>query len=129
MSQQQVVIIDTGCANIASVKFAIERLGYPVTVSKDPEIVLSADKLLLLGVGTAAEAMKNLEQRNLIQLIKQITQPILGICLGMQLLGRYSLEQVKDEKEQQVPCLDICSAPVIKLDSKDFLSLIWGGIP
>lgn len=78
MSQQQVVIIDTGCANIASVKFAIERLGYPVTVSKDPEIVLSADKLLLPGVGTAAEAMKNLEQRNLIQLIKQITQPILG---------------------------------------------------
>ncbi|HIF9333172.1 TPA: imidazole glycerol phosphate synthase subunit HisH [Photobacterium damselae] len=120
MSQLQVVIIDTGCANIASVKFAIERLGYPVTVSKDPEIVLSADKLLLPGVGTAAEAMKNLEQRNLIQLIKQITQPILGICLGMQLLGRYSLEQVKDEKEQQVPCLDICSAPVIKLDSQGF---------
>lgn len=52
------VIIDTGCANVSSVRFAIERLGYAVTISKDPAVVLAADKLFLPGVGTASEAMK-----------------------------------------------------------------------
>ncbi len=61
MTEQKVVIIDTGCANVSSVKFAIERLGYDVTISKDPQVVLSADKLFLPGVGTASEAMKTLK--------------------------------------------------------------------
>ncbi|EKF6474900.1 imidazole glycerol phosphate synthase subunit HisH, partial [Vibrio parahaemolyticus] len=56
MTEQKVVIIDTGCANVSSVKFAIQRLGYGVTISKDPQVVLSADKLFLPGVGTASEA-------------------------------------------------------------------------
>ena len=79
-----IVIIDTGCANLSSVKFAIERLGYNVTVSADPVILQQADKLFLPGVGTASEAMKNLIDRDLIEPIKSLTQPVLGICLGHQ---------------------------------------------
>ncbi|WP_434355857.1 imidazole glycerol phosphate synthase subunit HisH [Parasalinivibrio latis] len=95
-----IVIIDTGCANVSSLRFAVERLGYPVTVSRDPDVVLAADKLFLPGVGTATEAMKNLRERDLIDLVKKIDKPVLGICLGMQLLGQDSAEG-----KDLVPCL------------------------
>ncbi len=88
----KVVILDTGCANLASVKYAVERLGVKPTVSLDPDIVLNSDKLFLPGVGTASAAMQKLKERNLIALIKACTQPVLGICLGMQLLARHSAE-------------------------------------
>lgn len=87
-----IVIIDTGCANLSSVKFAVERLGYPVTVSREPSVLRSASKLFLPGVGTAGEAMQNLTDRELIELIKNLHQPVLGICLGMQLLAEFSTE-------------------------------------
>ncbi|WP_017220011.1 imidazole glycerol phosphate synthase subunit HisH [Moritella dasanensis] len=87
-----VVIIDTGCANLSSVRFAIERLGYSVAVSRDADVLRNADKLFLPGVGTAQEAMKNLADRELIDLVKSLTQPVLGICLGMQLLAEFSAE-------------------------------------
>ncbi|WON78139.1 imidazole glycerol phosphate synthase subunit HisH [Serratia sp. UGAL515B_01] len=87
-----VVILDTGCANLASVTYAVQRLGYRPEVSRAPEIVLRADKLFLPGVGTAQAAMAQLEQRELIDLIKACTQPVLGICLGMQLLAESSEE-------------------------------------
>ncbi|KNC91489.1 imidazole glycerol phosphate synthase subunit HisH [Trabulsiella odontotermitis] len=75
-----------------SVKSAISRHGYEPVVSRVPEIVLRADKLFLPGVGTAQAAMDQLRERELIELIKACTQPVLGICLGMQLLGRRSEE-------------------------------------
>ncbi|WP_276725430.1 imidazole glycerol phosphate synthase subunit HisH [Pantoea septica] len=87
-----VVILDTGCANLSSVKWAVERLGYTPDVSRDPDVVLRADKLFLPGVGTARAAMSQLEERDLVDLIKACTQPVLGICLGMQLLGSSSEE-------------------------------------
>ncbi len=87
-----VVILDTGCANLNSVKSAIMRHGYDPLVSRDPDVVLHASKLFLPGVGTAQSAMVQIHQRELVDLIKACTQPVLGICLGMQLLGRRSEE-------------------------------------
>ncbi len=118
MVEQKVVIIDTGCANVSSVKFAIQRLGYEVVISREPEIVLGADKLFLPGVGTATEAMRNLEQRGLIELVKQIKKPVLGICLGMQLLGKFSEEKAHMSTEQ-VPCLGLCDAEVRLMETGD----------
>lgn len=118
MKQQKVVIIDTGCANVSSVKFAIERLGCDVLVSKDPQVVLAADKLFLPGVGTASEAMKNLEERNLIELVQQVQKPLLGICLGMQLLGTFSQEKGQ-KADEQVECLGLCNGEVKRMQTGD----------
>ncbi|MGO2499017.1 imidazole glycerol phosphate synthase subunit HisH [Vibrio litoralis] len=115
---QKVVIIDTGCANVSSVRFAIERLGYAVTISKDPAVVLAADKLFLPGVGTASEAMKNLEERDLISLVKKVEKPLLGICLGMQLLGKLSEEKGQQGKSE-VNCLGLCDGEVRLMDTGD----------
>jgi len=86
------VIIDTGCANISSLKFALERLTGSVIVSDKPETILSADRVFLPGVGTANYAMGILEQKGLSQVIQKLTQPVLGICLGMQMLTTSSSE-------------------------------------
>ena len=86
------VIIDTGCANLSSVKFAFDRLGIQAEISRDLNKIQSADKLLLPGVGTAQAAMKILRDRNLIKTIQNATQPMLGICLGMQLMTEFSAE-------------------------------------
>ena len=113
---QNIVIVDTGCANISSVRIAIERLGYTVQISRDADVILSADKVFLPGVGTAAAAMQNLEQRDLIPLIKRINKPVLGICLGMQLLGLKSFEggvTVGDGLD----CLGLCNSTVEKMQT------------
>ncbi len=115
---QKVVIIDTGCANVSSVKFAIERLGCNVEISKDPKVVLAADKLFLPGVGTASEAMKNLAERDLIELVKQVEKPLLGICLGMQLLGKLSQEKGQAANEK-VACLGLCDGEVRLMETGD----------
>ncbi|WP_044470174.1 imidazole glycerol phosphate synthase subunit HisH [Mannheimia massilioguelmaensis] len=86
------IIIDTGCANLSSVKFAFDRLGIRSEISRDLGKIQSADKLLLPGVGTAIAAMKNLQDRQLIETIQNATQPMLGICLGMQLMTEFSTE-------------------------------------
>lgn len=88
----KLTIIDTGCANLSSVKFAFDRLGIQAEISRDLAKIKSADKLLLPGVGTAIAAMKNLQDRQLIETIQNATQPMLGICLGMQLMTEFSTE-------------------------------------
>lgn len=107
-----VVILDTGCANLSSVKYAVQRLGYEPAVSRDPELVLRADKLFLPGVGTARAAMDQLEERELIGLIKACTQPVLGICLGMQLLGSGS------DESGGIKTLGIIDTPVLRMQDR-----------
>ncbi|TCP97786.1 glutamine amidotransferase [Cricetibacter osteomyelitidis] len=87
-----ITIINTGCANLSSVKFAFDRLNIQAEISRDLDKIKSADKLLLPGVGTAAAAMQILQDRRLIDTIRNATQPMLGICLGMQLMTAFSTE-------------------------------------
>jgi len=87
-----IAIIDSGGANIASVQFALERLGAESVLTKDVKIIQSADKVLLPGVGAAPIAMQNLAEYELIDCIRSLTQPVMGICLGMQLLFAVSPE-------------------------------------
>ena len=94
------VIIASGGANIASLQFALERLGANSRVSADPEQIRNASHVILPGVGAAADAMARLRQRNLDTLLPSLKQPVLGICLGMQLLFDAS-------EEGQANCLGI----------------------
>ncbi|MDB4051597.1 imidazole glycerol phosphate synthase subunit HisH [Planktomarina sp.] len=88
------VIVNSGCANIASVKFAFERLGANVNVSSDLQEISKADRVILPGVGTFDFAMSGLIKNQLINAIKSLSQPVLGICLGMQLYFEGSAEGV-----------------------------------
>lgn len=103
------VIIDTGCANITSVRCAMERLDIEVVVSRDQDVIKSASHIILPGVGTAGAAMAKLEQFELIELIQGLSQPVLGICLGMQLLS-------KSSEERDVDCLGLIDASVAPLE-------------
>jgi len=88
------VIVNSGCANIASVKFAFERLGASVYVSSDIQEISKADRVILPGVGTFDFAMSGLVNNQLVNAIKSLNQPVLGICLGMQLYFDGSAEGV-----------------------------------
>ena len=88
----QVAIIDSGGANIASLRFALERLGADATLSTDPAVLRAAPRVILPGVGAAAGAMRRLEALRLPEVIRDLRQPVLGICLGMQLLFEASDE-------------------------------------
>ncbi len=88
----KVAIIKYNAGNIQSVLFALQRLNITAVVTDEPEMIKAADKVIFPGVGEAGSAMNYLKQRNLDQLIKSLTQPVLGICLGMQLLCKHSEE-------------------------------------
>ena len=81
-----VAIIDYDAGNVRSLQFALERLGVNSVLTADPEVIKAAEKVIFPGQGAAASAMKKLQQTGLDQLIPQLEQPVLGICLGMQLL-------------------------------------------
>lgn len=106
----KLTIIDTGCANLSSVKMAIQRLGVEPIVSCDAVDIKSADKLILPGVGTAKAAMRNLQERKLVDLIREAKQPLLGFCLGMQMLAQASEESMDGESDIQ--CLGIIPGKV-----------------
>lgn len=86
------VIIDYGAGNIQSLKFAIQRLGYEAILSHNASEIRSADKVIFPGVGEASSAMKKLKETGLHDLIPNLKQPVLGICLGMQLMCNGSEE-------------------------------------
>lgn len=89
---KKVAIIDYGAGNIQSVLFALERLGINAVLTDDPEKIRSASKVILPGVGHATPALNALKEKGLDKLIPQLKQPVLGICLGMQLMCRFSEE-------------------------------------
>lgn len=93
-------IIDSGGANIASVRFALQRLGAESVFTADPLVIQRADRVILPGVGAAATAMRHLREHDLLDCIRNLTQPVLGICLGMQLLFESS-------EEGDVDCLGL----------------------
>ena len=87
-----VAIIDYGAGNIQSIRFALARLGVSATLSSDPETIQSASHVIFPGVGEASSAMAKLISTKLDTLIPELTQPVLGICLGMQLMCNASEE-------------------------------------
>lgn len=87
-----IAIIKYNAGNIRSVLFALERMGTQAMVTDDPEDIRNADRVIFPGVGEAGTAMAYLRERNLDRLITELVQPVLGICLGMQLMCRYSEE-------------------------------------
>lgn len=102
-----VVIIKYNAGNIRSVLFALERLGMQATVTDDHELIQAAGKVIFPGVGEASTAMKHLKEKGLDKLISSLTQPVLGICLGMQLLCHHS-------EENDTACLGILENVTIR---------------
>lgn len=97
---KNLVIVNTGCANISSVRYAIERMGYSVEISENTDIISGADKVFLPGVGSASAAMGEIRNKQLEPTLQSLKQPVLGICLGMQLMTSSS-------EEGNATCLDL----------------------
>ncbi len=100
-----IAIIKYNAGNITSVENALNRLGYEAIVTNDEEIIRNASKVIFPGVGEASSAMQYLKERKLDILLKSLTQPVLGICLGLQLMCKYS-------EENQTTCMGIFDANV-----------------
>jgi glutamine amidotransferase len=107
----KIVIINYGAGNIQSIMFAIERLGFKAVLSNNPDEILAADKVIFPGVGEASSAMAKLRESGLDSLIPTLKQPVLGICLGMQLMCNSS-------EEGNTKGLGIFDVDVIKFTSK-----------
>lgn len=107
----KIVIINYGAGNIQSIMFAIERLGFHAVLSNNPDEIKAADKVIFPGVGEASYAIKMLQESGLDTLIPTLKQPVLGICLGMQLMCNKS-------EEGNTKGLGIFDVDVIKFTSK-----------
>ena len=101
----KVAVVKYNAGNIRSVDYALKRLGVEAVITADKEELQSADKVIFPGVGEAETTMNHLKATGLDELIKNLRQPVLGICLGMQLMFRYS-------EEGEVDCLNICDVDV-----------------
>lgn len=106
----EALIIDSGGANLASLRYALERLGARAAVSRDPGAIAAATHIILPGVGSAADAMNRLRSAGFDQVLGSVTRPVLGICLGMQLLFGKS-------EEGPTSCLGVMSETVQRLQA------------
>lgn len=105
----KLAIVDLAYGNIGSVRFALDRLGVSADLSADPEVLASADRVILPGVGAAPHAMERIDRLGLRAMLKSLRQPALGICLGMQLLFDSS-------DEGDTPCLGLIEGRVRALE-------------
>ncbi len=118
-------IIQYNAGNIQSVLYALERLGVTATVTDDPAFIQASDKVIFPGVGEASTAMAYLKERNLDQLIVSLKQPVLGICLGMQLMCQHSAEN-------DTSCLGIFEEQVLAFKATEMVQKVpqmgWNNI-
>ena len=106
-----IVIIDYGAGNVRSVQFALERLGYSAICTNNSKLIQAADKVIFPGVGEANSAMLEIKKYGLEEVIPNLKQPVLGICLGMQLMCRFS-------EENDTECLNIFPIDVVKFSNE-----------
>lgn len=106
----KLAIVDIGCGNIGSVGIAFERFGIDPVVTGDAEEIAAADKVVLPGVGAAGYAMRQIETQGLAPVLRGLRQPLLGICLGMQLFFESS-------EERDTACLGLVGGRVRKLEA------------
>ncbi len=107
-----VAIIDYNTGNLRSVMNALQRAGVEYVVTADHDVLRAADRVLLPGVGEASSAMDKLRERGLDRLIPTLTQPVLGICIGLQLM-------CKSSEEGDAECLGIFDTKIVKLPKMD----------
>jgi len=107
-----ITIVDYGVGNLRSVENALRRAGAEYVLSADPGVISASDKVLLPGVGNAAEAMANLRERGLVQTIRELRKPLLGICIGMQVLCRRS-------EEGNTDCMGLFETDVVRFNPSD----------
>ncbi|WP_111708585.1 imidazole glycerol phosphate synthase subunit HisH [Lutibacter citreus] len=118
----KIVIINYGAGNIQSIKFAIKRLGYEAVLTDNEEEIRNADKVIFPGVGEASSAMEKLKHTGLDKIIPTLKQPVLGICLGMQLMCKHC-------EEGDTNGLNIFDVDVIKFDdTKKVPQIGWNQI-
>jgi len=108
MTGGTIAIIDSGGANIASLLYAFDRLQQAAILTTDIDAIRNAERVILPGVGAARDAMDRLREHGLLDVIRNLTQPVLGICLGMQLLAEAS-------EEEGVECLGVIPGTAVKL--------------
>lgn len=110
----KVAIVDAGGGNIGSLCSALQRLGVDAPLTCDAATICRADRVILPGVGAAAPAMERLHETGLVEVLRSLIQPVLGVCLGMQLLCSHS-------EEGDVDCLGLIDTPVQRIHGSDAL--------
>lgn len=119
-----VVLVDAGGTNIGSVRYALQRLGVDAALTADAAAIRAAGKVILPGVGAAAPGMARLRELGLVELMRSLTQPVLGVCLGMQLLCAHS-------EEGDTECLGLIPATVLRFAERPGLRVPhmgWNGL-
>lgn len=107
-----VALVDSGGTNIGSVRYALDRIGADARLTSDADDILSADRVILPGVGAAGAGMRRLREAGLVEVLHQVQQPLLGVCLGMQLLFERSAEDGGTE------CLGLLSGDVVAIPAQ-----------